>query len=124
MKDGLWIIRVVNLTGDTKNVATFSGVVLDVVVCALVCKLSQLALLGGKLLIKVVEVEAGWRQILDARKKHSRLQSRHWSLKLRRDERDWLVLNSKSLVEFDGVWDEVCVELVEVVIKECGEVFR
>ena len=41
MEDGLGIIGVVDLRADPENVSAFSGVVLDIVVCALIGELGH-----------------------------------------------------------------------------------
>ena len=60
MENSLRAIRIFDLSTDAENVATFPGVILDVVVCALVCKLCHFDLFGGELFVEVEEVEAGW----------------------------------------------------------------
>jgi len=53
VEDGLGIIWVVDLSADAENVATFSGVVLDIVVGALVRELRHLDLFRCELLVEV-----------------------------------------------------------------------
>ena len=81
-------------------------------------------LFGGELLVEVVEVKAGRRQVLDARQESGGLELGHRSFELRRNEREWLVLNSKRFVEVDGFGDEVGVKPVKVVVEQRREVLR
>ena len=128
MENSFGVVRVVNLSRDAKDISALPGVVLDVVISALICKLSEFGFLRGELLVEVEQVQSWRRQVFDAGKKYSSLKIRHWSFKLRRNERYWFVLDPKCLVELNGLRNEVCVELVQVVVeKRCeilGQVIR
>ena len=99
MEDSFGIIGVIDLSADAKNVAAFSGVVLDVVISALVGELRHFDLLRCELLVKIEEIETGWWQVFDAGKKYSGLQLRHWSLKLWWNECKRLVFDAERFVE-------------------------
>lgn len=101
MEDSLGIIRVVDLSTDSKNVTAFSDVVLDVIVRAFVGELCHFYLFRCELLVQIKEVQAGWWQVLDAGEKSGGLELWHRRFKLRRDEGKWLVLHAERLVELN-----------------------
>jgi hypothetical protein len=65
----LWVIGVVDVLTDSKNVTTLFNVVLEVVVIALVGELRHFNFFSCKLLVKIVQIKAWWRQVFDAREK-------------------------------------------------------
>ena len=107
-----------------QDVAALTDVVLHIIIGALVGQLGQPDLLGGELLIQVVEVEAGRGQLLEGGRENGGLEGGHGGFKLRRDQGQRLVLDSHLRVELDGFGDEVGVELVEALVEEGGEVAR
>ena len=112
----------VGLLGHAQNVATLLDVILDVVVAALVSELSHLDLLSGELLVEVEEIQAGRRQLLQARREYRSLQGRHRRLELRRDQSERFVLDAKQLVKLQTLRDQVSVKFVEPLIEQSCEI--
>ena len=83
VQDGLRVVWVLYVLGDTKDVAALADIVFYIFVGALVRELSHFDFFRGELFIEIKEVEGGRRQVFDAGKKNSCLQLRHGSLKLR-----------------------------------------
>jgi hypothetical protein len=86
MQHCLGVIGIANRLAHTHDIAALLYEVLDVVVSALIRKLRQFYTLACELLVKVVKVQARWRQILHARQEHSSLQLGHGCFKLRWDQ--------------------------------------
>ena len=86
MQHGLGVVGIVNQLAHPHDVAALLDKVLDVVVSALIRKLRQFYTLACELLVKVVKVQARWRQILHARQEHSSLQLGHGCFELRWDQ--------------------------------------
>ena len=74
------------------------------------------------MLVEVIEIKSGWGQIFDAWQENGSLELGHRGFKLRRDEGEGLELNPQRLVEIDCFRYEVCVKLVQVVVKQGREV--
>ena len=122
MQDRLGIVRVINLAAHTQDVSALLDVVLDVIVSAFVGELSHFYFFTGELLVQIVQVQRRRRQFLQAGREHSRLQSWHWRLELRRDQRQWLVLHAKRLVKLEALRDEVSIELIQALVEQRGEI--
>ena len=84
-QDRLRVVGVRHMLAHAEDVAALADVVLDVVVGALVRQLGQPNLLGGELLVEVVEIEARGRKLLECGRENSGLQSWHGCFELRRD---------------------------------------
>ena len=86
MQHCLGVIGIANRLAHTHDIAALLYEVLDVVVSALIRKLRQFYTLACELFIKVVKVQARWRQILHTRQEHSSLQLGHGCFELRWDQ--------------------------------------
>ena len=69
-QDRLRVVGVRHMLAHAEDVAALADVVLHVLVGAFVCQLSQPNLLGGELLVEIVEVETGRWQLLECGREH------------------------------------------------------
>jgi len=123
VQDGLRVVGVAYLRAHAQDVAALLDVVLHVLVCALVRQLRHLYFLARELLVQVVQVQTGGRQLLQRRREDRRLQRWHRRLELWRNQRQRLVLHADRLVELQRVGDQISVVLVQLLVEERGEVF-
>ena len=122
MKDGLGIVRVVDLAAHAEDVTALLDVVLDVIVSALVSELGHFYLFACELLIEVVKIERRRRQLLQTRREYGSLKGGHRRLELGRDQGERLMLHTESLVQLEALRDQISVELVKILIEERREV--
>lgn len=122
VKDGLGIVRVVDLAAHAEDVTALLDVVFYVIVSALVSELSHFYLFACELLIEIVQIKRRRRQLLQAGREYGSLKCGHRRLELRRDQRERLMLNTESLVQLEALRDQVSVELVKILVEERREI--
>jgi hypothetical protein len=123
--------RLGQLGRDAADQARLLAEVLDVVAAlaaaaagaaALVGELREARLVAGKLLIQVKEVQRRRRQLSHTGRKHGGLQRRQRRLKLRRDERQRLVLHAHVAVQLQHIGNAPHVQRKKGVVEEGREV--
>ena len=75
------------------------------------------------MLVKVIQVKSRRIKFFQAGREDRSLQRGHRSLKGWRDEGEVLMLHVHFFVHADGVRNEVCVELEQILTKKFSEVF-
>eukprot|EP00906_Rhabdomonas_costata_P003985 RCo005979 len=124
LQDCLGVISLLSLQllGHPQSLPSFAYVVLQILVLAFVREVGQPSLLRCEVLIQVEEVQGRRRGLAVRGRKHRREQWWQRGFKLRVNEGQRLVLDPKLLVQVDGLWNQVGVELEHGVVKHCGEV--
>ena len=80
-------------------------------------------LLTSKLFVKIVEVQTGRRQFFECWWEDGGLKRGHWGFKLWWNQGKRLVLNSKSLIQIEGLRNKICIKLVKFLIEKRCEIF-
>jgi hypothetical protein len=85
--------------------------------------LGHFNLLTSKLFVKIVEVQTGRRQFFECWWEDGSLKRGHWRFKLWWNQGKRLVLNSKSLIQIEGLRNKICIKLVKFLIEKRCEIF-
>mmetsp|Transcript_13251 Transcript_13251/g.26889 ORF Transcript_13251/g.26889 Transcript_13251/m.26889 type:complete len:225 (+) Transcript_13251:122-796(+) len=94
----------------------------DLGVVTLVRQVSEAHLFGREMLVQVKELKRRTRRLAQRGGEDSRVERRQWLLKLRRDERQRLVLDVECPEELHSLRDARSVETEEPVVEERREV--
>mmetsp|Transcript_62256 Transcript_62256/g.111264 ORF Transcript_62256/g.111264 Transcript_62256/m.111264 type:complete len:251 (+) Transcript_62256:2-754(+) len=124
LQDVLGSPSLTKLLSHSEDLASLSDVEIKILVCALVRELCKSHPLRCKLLVKVEQVKRRGRRLTETWRKDRWLERWHWSLELRRYQRERLMLNAQLIIKFDCLRDEVCVKLKQAIVKELREITR